>query len=135
MTALLRSVLSLALLALALYGLWEVRRWTTPAGQEAVSVRQRWYRSLGFLLLLLALGLWVRGTFLPPPHTPLAAAHALLYWMFIVFLCLPLLALALLDMRENIARALQERRRLRQEMFGGAERTGLLSQMNEDQPK
>lgn len=123
MIAFLRIVLALGLVAVAAYGLWEVRRWGTPSGKETVSLRQRGYRSGGLILLLLILALWLHGTYLSTPHTPQATEQALLYWCSIAFLCLPLLALALLDARENIHRALQERRRLRETLFSRSGRS------------
>jgi hypothetical protein len=114
-----QAVPSLALVAVAAYGLWEVRRWGTPLGGETVSAKQRRIRTLGLLFLLLALGLWLRGTYLPTPHTRRALAHYIGYWMWTALSVLPLLPLALLDARENLRRALEDRRRLRESILGG----------------
>ncbi len=119
MTVLLQGALMLALAAVAVYGVWEVRRWGTPLGQETISAKQHRIRALGLLFLLLALGLWLRGTYLPTPHTRLALAHYIGYWMGTALAVLPLLPLALLDARENLRRALEDRRRLRGTIIGG----------------
>ena len=113
MTAVLQAVLIVALLAAAAYGLWEIRRWQTPAGRETVSARQRRIRAWGLFFLLAALALWLGGTSLPLPRTRRALAHYLAYWMLVAFAVLPLIPLALLDARENLRRAQKERRELR----------------------
>ena len=118
MTVLLQGALMLALAAVAAYGVWEVRRWGTPLGRETINARQHRLRALGLLFLLLALGLWLRGTYLPTPHTRLALARYIGYWLATALTALPLLPLALLDARENLRRALKDRRRLRESILG-----------------
>ena len=118
MTILLQTVLSLALLTVGIYGVWEIRRWGTPAGQEQVSPRQRRIRGWGFFFLFAALALWLGGTSAPPPHTKAALVRALAYWMLVVLLVLPLIPLALLDAQENLRRAQEDRRRLRDTILG-----------------
>ena len=119
MALLLQAALMLALAAVASYGVWEVRRWGTPAGQEQVPPRQRRIRASGLFFLLLALALWLRGTYLPlpPPHHLHAAAHYIAYWILVALAALPLIPLALLDARENLRRALEDRRRLRDSLL------------------
>lgn len=124
MTTLLRPALVLALVAAAAYGIWEIRRWQTPAGREQVSLRQRRIRSWGLFFLITALALWLRGTYLPLPHSKQALAHYLAYWMLVSLAVLPLIPLALLDARENLRRAMEDRRRLRASLLtpGDADR-------------
>ena len=121
MTVLLQAVLILALIAVAAYGLWEIRRWETPAGRDQVSPRQRRIRAWGLFFLLATLALWLRGTALPRPHSRPALASYLAFWMLVALAALPLIPLALLDARENLRRALEDRRRLRREMLGGSD--------------
>ncbi|MBV9851744.1 MAG: hypothetical protein JO250_18905 [Armatimonadetes bacterium] len=113
MTALIQTALILGLLAAAAYGVWEVRRWGTPAGREQVSPRQCRIRAWGLFFLLAALALWLGGTYLPVPHTRRALARYIAYWMLVALAALPLIPLALLDARENLRRAREDRRRLR----------------------
>ena len=124
MTVLVQGALMLALAAAAAYGVWEVRRWGTPLGLETVSPRPRRLRARGLLFRLLVLGLWLRGTYLPTPRgghdraSRLALAHYIGYWMGTALTVLPLIPLALLDARENVRRAQEERRRLRETIIG-----------------
>ena len=86
----------------------EIRKWVvTP---ELISAKQRKIRAAGFVLLLVSLGLWLHGTYIPAPPThqkPLtreakeAAAYWLGYWGIICLTLLPGPILALLDEREN----------------------------------
>ena len=121
MIPLLRAVLVLALLLTTAYGGWEVRRWRTPAGREQVSALQRRLRAWGLFFLLAALALWLGGTFLPAPHTKGDLARALAYWMLVCLSVLPLIPLALLDARENLRRALEDRRRLRESLLSSGD--------------
>ena len=108
----LRAVLSLALLAAAGFGVWEVRRWFTPEGRDSISHRQRLLRLWGLFFLLATLGLWLGGTFLPVPHTPKALIGWVQYWLLTVSASLPLIPLALLDRRENLRHLAESRRQL-----------------------
>ncbi len=119
------ALLTLALLAVAGYGAWEVRRWRTADGPDLISPRQRRLRVWGLLFLLLTLGLWLFGTTQPiPRHGPKtraereAALRFVGYWTVTSLCALPLIPLALLDSRENLRRLADERRRLLQETLG-----------------
>ncbi len=113
-----RLVLLLFLLAAAAYGVWEVRRWATPLGQETISPKQRRLRSWGLFFLLLALGLCLGWTYLPKPHTRQALIGYAQYVILICLSVLPLLPLALLDSRENLRRLAESRRALLAETLG-----------------
>lgn len=115
---LLRAALFLALLAASGFGIWEVRRWSTPEGRDTLSARQRSLRAWGLFFLLAVLGLWLGGTYLPTPHTPKALIGWIEYWMLTTLAALPLIPLALLDWRENVRRLVEARRRLVQETLG-----------------
>ena len=126
----LRALLLGALLAAAAFGLWEVRRWRTPVGRDLLSPRQRRIRAWGLFFLLLTLGLWLRGTYLPTPAPPgrdrarqEAALRFVGYWTVTALCALPLLPLALLDSHENLRRLSDERRRLFRETFAGVDET------------
>lgn len=119
-----RAVLWLALPAALAFGAWEVRRWRTPLGREMIGPRQRRLRAWGLLFLVLTLGLWLRGTYLPVPRpvsrtsTPAQKQAALRYAGFLtltVLCALPLFPLALLDTRENLRRLREERGKLIEE--------------------
>jgi hypothetical protein len=118
MTMLVQGGLMVALTAVVGYGIWEIHRWGTLLGRETVSPKQRLLRVLGLFFLLLVLALWLRGTYLPTPHTRPALVHYLGYWLGTALAVLPLLPLALLDARENLHRALEDRRRLRENVLG-----------------
>ncbi len=107
-----RGVLALALLAVAVYGLAELRRWQRPATRDLINARQRALRAWGLGLLLLTLTLFLVGTFLPAPRTKLATLHALIFWTATTVCAVPLIPLALLDARENLRRLLEGRREL-----------------------
>ncbi len=113
-----RLALIVLLLAAAAYGVWEVRRWATPLGQETVSARQRSLRVWGLFFLLLALGLCLGWTYLPKPHTRQALIGYAQYIILICLSVLPLLPLALLDSRENLRRMAQSRRELLTQALG-----------------
>lgn len=122
-----RAVLWLALPAVLAFGVWEVRRWQSPLGREIINARQRRLRSWGLFFLLLTLGLWLRGTYLPIPHprakppTPgerQAALNYIGHWTLTVLCALPLFPLALLDTRENLRRLQAERAKLAEERTG-----------------
>ncbi len=108
----LRIALILFLLAAAAYGVWEVRRWATPLGQETVSPKQRRLRVWGLFFLLLTLGLCLGWTYLPTPHTRQALIGYAQYIILICLSVLPLIPLALLDSRENLRRLADSRRDL-----------------------
>lgn len=110
-----RGLLLLALLASAAYGLYEIRRWGAPTTHDLISPRQKRLRAWGLFLLLVALALWLNGTFLPVPRTRLALLHSLIYWIVTALCALPLIPLALLDARENLLRLIEGRQRLAQE--------------------
>ena len=121
----LRALLIVALLAVAGYGTWEVRRWQTPAGRDLVSPRQHRLRGWGLFFLLLTLSLWLGGTTLPlPSHDTQtragreAALRFIGYWTVTALAALPLIPLALLDSRENLRRLAEERRKLLQDTLG-----------------
>ena len=113
-----RLVLSVLLLAAAAYGVWEVRRWATPLGQETISPKQRRLRAWGLFFLLLALGLCLGWTFLPTPHTRQALIGYAQYIILICLSVLPLLPLALMDSRENLRRLAESRRDLLAQALG-----------------
>ncbi len=115
---LLRAVLVLALLAAALYGVWEVRRWALPETQGLITPKQKKLRVWGLFFLLSVLGLWLGGTYLPTPHDKKALIGWIQYWMLTVVAALPLIPLALLDWRENLRLLAENRRRLFQETLG-----------------
>jgi len=120
----LRAALLTALIAVAAYGVWEVRRWSSPVGLEIISPRQRQLRGWGLFFLLAVLSFWLGGTYLPTPHTKQALIHWLQYWIVTVFLSLPLIPLALLDWRENIRHLAESRRKLFDETLGPLAGTG-----------
>lgn len=107
-----RAALVLALLLAAGFGIWEVRRWSTPEGRDSISAKQRLLRLWGLFFLLAVLGLWLGGTFLPTPHTPKALIGWIQYWMLTVLASLPLIPLALLDRRENLRHLAESNRQL-----------------------
>ena len=113
-----RPALLLALLAVAAYGVWEIRRWATPLGLEIISPTQRKLRAWGLFFLLAALGLCLGWTYLPKPHTPRALIHYAQYIILICLSVLPLVPLALLDWRENIRHLAASRRKLFEDTLG-----------------
>lgn len=113
----LRIALILLLIAAAAYGVWEVRRWATPLGQD-VSPKQRILRAWGLFFLLLALGLCLGWTYLPKPQTRPALIGYARYIILICLSVLPLLPLALMDWRENLRRLAESRRALLAEALG-----------------
>ncbi len=119
-----RTALWMALPAALAFGVWEVRRWKTPLGREMINARQCRLRTWGLIFLLLTLGLWLRGTYLPIPHprakTPTPAERQATldyigYWTLTALCALPLFPLALLDTRENLRRLQAERAKLTEE--------------------
>lgn len=114
---LLRAVLILALVAVVLYGRWEVRRWSQPELHDVITPKQKKLRFWGLCVLLCVLGLWLGGTYLPTPHPgdKRALIGWIQYWMLTVLAALPLIPLALLDWRENLRLLADNRRRLFQE--------------------
>lgn len=113
----LRLAFILFLVAIAAYGVWEVRRWATPSGQD-VSPRQRTLRVWGLFFLLLTLGLCLGWTYLPKPQT---RPELVGYARYIILICvsiLPLLPLALMDWRENMRHMAESRRALMAETLG-----------------
>lgn len=117
-TLLPRLILIVLLLATAAYGVWEVRRWATPLGQETLSPKQRRLRAWGLFFLLLALSLCLGWTWLPKPHTRQALIGYAQYIILICLSVLPLLPLALLDSRENLRHLADSRRALLAEALG-----------------
>ena len=117
---LLRAALILALAAAAGYGVWEVRRWGLPETQSVITPKQKRLRVWGLFFLLVVLGLWLGGTYLPTPHPgdKRALIRWIQYWMLTVIASLPLIPLALLDWRENLRLLAENRRRLFQETLG-----------------
>lgn len=115
---LLRAALVLAMIAAALYGVWEVRRWASPETLGLITPKQKRLRAWGLLFLLCVLGLWLGGTYLPTPHSKRALIGWGLYWMLTVVASLPLIPLALLDWRENLRLLAENRRKLFQETLG-----------------
>lgn len=115
---LLRAALVLALVAAALYGLWEIRRWAGPGA--LITERQKVLRLWGLFFLLGVLGLWLGGTYLPTPHPgdKRALIGWIQYWMLTVLAALPLIPLALLDWRENLHLLAENRRKLFQDTLG-----------------
>ena len=114
----LRIALILLLIAVAAYGVWEVRRWATPLGQETTSPRQRTLRAWGLFFLLLALGLCLGWTYLPKPQNRQELVGYARYIILICLSVLPLLPLALMDWRENLRRMTESRRALLAETLG-----------------
>ena len=117
---LLRAALVLALLAVAGYGVWEVRRWSLPESLTLITPKQKKLRVWGLFFLLGVLGLWLGGTYLPTPHPgdKRALIGWIQYWMLTVTASLPLVPLALLDWRENLLLMAENRRKLLQETIG-----------------
>lgn len=115
-----RAALLLALLLAAGFGIWEVRRWSTPEGRDLISPRQRLLRLWGLFFLLAVLGLWLNGTYLPTPlpGDKRALIRWIQYWMLTVLASLPLIPLALLDWRENLRHLAASRKKLFQETLG-----------------
>ena len=116
-----RALLAVAVVAIVAYGVFEVRFWKSPIGLSMISARQRRIRGLGLSLLFLGLCFWLRGTYIPIPHprpgTRLRADREqalryIGYWTFTFCLMLPLIPLAILDTRENLRKAAQERQDL-----------------------
>ena len=106
----------------------ELRKWI--AAPELISRKQRIIRGLGFVFMILSLSLWLHGTFIPPPqthHRPLtreareAAAYWLGYWGVTFLTLVPLVPLALLDARENLRRASEQRRTILHEVLAPTE--------------
>lgn len=112
---LVRALVTLALVAVALYGLYEVRRWARPPLHGSLSPLQKRLRTAGLVLLILSLSLWLAGTYQPTPRTKPALLRSLVYWSATVLCAVPIVPLALLDSRENLRRLQAERRRLLQE--------------------
>lgn len=140
----LRAILWLALPAVMLFGVWEVRRWRSALGRELINARQRRLRAWGLVFLLLTLGLWLRGTYLPVPHpvsrtsSPAEKQAALRYagYLTLTVLCaLPLFPLALLDTRENLRRLQAERSKLAEERTELVQDFILKDAANTDPPK
>ena len=116
-----RIVLMAVILAVSAYGIYEIRTWSNDTDRSLVSHTQRRIRSIGLLLILTALALWIYGTYIPIPHvnganTPPAVREAAKlyvgYWMFTLMMTVPLVPLAILDTRENLRRAADERKRI-----------------------
>ena len=117
-----RYVLMASIVIVVAYAIYEIRLWSLRP--DYVSLRQRRIRSLGLFFLLTALVLWIRATYVPVPvvhHTHItraaqaAAVRWLTYYMLPFLAFLPLIPLALLDARENLKRASDERRKIRME--------------------
>jgi len=126
MAAMRLSLIAVALLLVA-YAFYEFRLWRTRGAELSISPRQRRIRVIGFVLLLIAIGLWYRGTYLAVPHFlpgmdkrlfKEQAANYLGYWMVTFIVLLPLIPLALLDTRENVLQVIAERRQIREDAFG-----------------
>ena len=117
---LLRAALILALAVTAGYGIWEIRRWSSPETVGLITPKQKRLRAWGLFFLLSVLGLWLGGTYLPTPHPgdKRALIHWIQYWMLTVIVSLPLVPLALLDWRENLLLLAENRRKLFQETIG-----------------
>lgn len=117
---LLRIVLILALIAVAGYGVWEIRRWSLPETQGLITPKQKRLRVWGLGFLLGVLGLWLGGTYLPTPHPgdKRALIGWIQYWMLTVVASLPLVPLAFLDWRENLNLLAENRRKLFQDTIG-----------------
>jgi|GEM_PF-1083443 len=121
-----RALLAVAVIAVAAYGVFEVRFWSSKLGQSMISGRQRRIRGIGLILLFFGLCFWFRGTFIPIPHPTPGIRHRsdreqalnyIGYWTFTFCLMLPLIPLAILDTRENLRKAAEERKQLMQESF------------------
>ena len=115
-----RAALVLALIAVAGFGVWEVRRWPHPEFRDLISPKQRRLRLWGLFFLLAALGLWLGGTFLPTPHPhdKRALIAWIQYWMLTTLAALPLIPIALLDWRENLRHLAASRKKLVHETLG-----------------
>lgn len=115
---LLRAALCLALVAAAMYGGWEARRWGMPEYRDLISPKQRLLRLWGLFFLLASLGLCLGWTYLPKPHTRRELVGYAQYVILICLSVLPLLPLALLDWRENLRNLADSRKKLFQETIG-----------------
>jgi len=118
----------LLIVCAVIFAIVEVRRWSSSP--DLLSQKQRRIRSAGFILLVLSLSLWLHGTYIPDPpthHKPLtreakeAAAYWLGYWGFTCLTLVPIPFLAILDARENLRRASEQRRNLLQEVLAPTE--------------
>ena len=116
------------MLAVIAFAVVEVRSWKVNA--TLISPKQRRYRQLGFFYLLVSLGLWLHGTYMQPPPThnrpitraaKVAAINWIGYWGLTFITLVPIIPLALLDARENLRRASQQRRDLLQEVLAPSE--------------
>ena len=125
-----RTVLVLALLLAAGFGVWEVRRWSTPEGRDLISPKQRLLRLWGLFFLLAALGLCLGWTYLPIPHTRRELVGDAQYIILICLAVLPLIPLALLDWRENIRHLAASRKKLFQETIGSLSHESVDSPLN-----
>ena len=119
-----RIILGAIMLAVLMFGAIEIRAWSTQP--DLISPKQRRIRGLGFVFLLLSLGLWLNGSFMqaPPTHqkpltraAKVAAITWIGYWGITFLTLVPIIPLALLDTRENLRRASEQRRNLLQEVL------------------
>ena len=117
-----RIILVAIMIAVIGFAFVEVRNWT--AQPDLISGKQRRIRTLGFVFLVLSIGLWLYGSYLPAPPThqkPLtyaakvAAIRWIGYWAVTFLTLVPIIPLALLDARENLRRASELRRSILQE--------------------
>lgn len=125
-----RIILVAIMVAVIAFAYFELRNWS--AQPDLISPKQRRIRSLGFVFLLLSLGLWLNGSYMqaPPTHQKpltcaarLAAINWIGYWGLTFLTIVPIIPLALLDTRENLRRASEQRRSILQEALAPAEQT------------
>lgn len=117
-----RIVLCAILIAVIAYAAFEVRLWSRKP--DLISANQRRIRGFGLFFLLLSLCLGLNGTYLRTPRThgrPVTRATRIEalkwigYWTLTVVSLVPIIPLALLDARENLRRASEQRRSILQE--------------------
>ena len=122
MTLLLQSVPDPRPVAVAAYGVWEVRRWGTPAGRSSLPAPAP-HPCLGPILSASRPRPLAPGDSLPlpTPHTRRAPPTTSPTGSCVALAALPLIPLALLDARENLRRALEDRRRLRDSLLAPRE--------------
>jgi hypothetical protein len=121
--------LAAVMLAVLVFGYLEIKSWSTHP--DLISPKQRRIRTLGFVFLLVSLGLWLNGTYIKPPghlkkplthEARLAAVHWIGYWGITFLTLVPIIPLALLDARENLRRASAQRRSILQEALSPSDK-------------
>jgi hypothetical protein len=117
MTSLFRTVLVMAFAAACVFGARELRRWATEP--DLLNAKQRRLRSGALFFMLATVAMVFGGTFLYEPPGSIAGMtaaqkvaklHFLEYWTATALLALPLVVMAMLDVKETVNRAREERK-------------------------